>query len=130
MSAEWSALTMHYGFRFVLAALATWRLTHVFAREDGPLNLLRKFRGWLGQGVWGKLISCFYCLSLWIALPFAPFVGGSLLEMLVTWWAISGAAILLERATRDLFEIKLEDDTGGMLRTDSGGTTDDPPERP
>ena len=30
----------------------------------------RAHRGLAGSGVWGGLLDCFYCLSLWIAIPF------------------------------------------------------------
>ena len=103
------ALTTHYSFRFLVAALAVWRATHLLAKEDGPWDVLRKFRRGLGDGVLGKLVSCFYCLSIWVALPFAWFVGGSLVEKAVGWWALSGAAVLLERLTREPFEFKVED---------------------
>ena len=121
---------MHYGFRFILAVLATWRLTHLLAYEDGPWDVLQKFRMSLGQGIFRKLIGCFYCLSLWIALPLAFFVGGSWSEIAVSWAAISGAAILLERTTRDPFEFKFEDENNGLLRTDNSGTADDQSARP
>jgi hypothetical protein len=103
------ALTTHYSFRFLVAALAVWRLTHLLTQEDGPWEVLKKARLGLGSGMLGKLASCFYCLSIWVALPFAWFVGGSFVEMAVAWWALSGAAVLLERATRDPFELKVED---------------------
>ena len=60
--------------RFVLAALAVWRLTHLLAAEDGPWDLILRARGRLGATIWGKMLDCFNCLSLWIAIPFACFV--------------------------------------------------------
>src|SRR5437016_2834288 len=35
---------MHYSFRFLLAALAVWRVTHMLVREDGPWEILVRFR--------------------------------------------------------------------------------------
>ena len=83
--------------RFVLAALATWRVTHLFAKEDGPADLIVRLRARMGNGIVGKLIDCFYCLSVWIAAPAALFVGRSALELFFTWLALSAAACLLER---------------------------------
>jgi len=123
------ALTMHYSFRFILAALAVWRLTHLISKEDGPWDLLSKFRSRLGQRMVGKMVSCFNCLSLWVALPLALFVGGSVLEMLVCWLALSGSAVLLERVGREPFEFKIEESDDGMLRQNGGGAVDDQPER-
>ena len=35
--------------RFVLAVLATWRVTHLLASEDGPGDLIVRFRRLLGR---------------------------------------------------------------------------------
>lgn len=86
---------------FVLAVLATWRITHLLADEDGPADLIVRLRARLGDGLVGKLMDCFYCLSIWIAAPAALFVTRRPLEWLVTWLALSGAACLLERATKE-----------------------------
>jgi len=129
MLSEAPALTMHYGFRFILAALAVWRLTHLVSKEDGPWDLFRRFRSAARPTVFGRLVSCFYCVSVWASLPFAWFVGGSILEMIVGWWAISGAAVLLERATREPFEFSLEEDEDGLLRQDERRANSDQPER-
>jgi len=87
--------------RFVLAALATWRITHLLAREDGPADLLARLRGRLGNSFLGKLMDCFYCLSLWVAAPFAFAVGRQPMDLLLGWLALSGAASLLERTGHD-----------------------------
>ena len=86
---------------FVLAVLATWRVTHLLASEDGPADMVVRFRSLLGHGLAGKLMDCFNCLSLWIAAPAALFVSRQPLDWLFTWLAISGAACLLERIGRE-----------------------------
>ena len=83
----------------ILGVLGVWRITHLLAAEDGPWDLLVRLRRRAGDGFWGGLLDCFYCLSLWISVPFALLLGGSWLERLLLWPALSGAAILLERAT-------------------------------
>jgi hypothetical protein len=83
--------------RFVLAALATWRITHLLAREDGPAHIVARVRTRLGSGVWGQLMDCFYCLSVWVAAPLALFVCQRPLDRLFVWLALSGAACLMER---------------------------------
>jgi len=83
--------------RLVVAVLATWRVTHLLANEDGPADIVVKFRKLLGQSLLGHLMDCFNCLSLWIAAPIALFVSRRPLEWLLSWLAISGAACLLER---------------------------------
>jgi hypothetical protein len=78
--------TLDFWPRLVLASLATWRLAHLLAREDGPFDLIARLRWWMGQG-------------LWVAAPLAWWVGGSLWEGVVVWLALSGAACLCERFT-------------------------------
>jgi hypothetical protein len=85
--------------RFVVAALAAWRITHLLATEDGPADVIVRVRAGLGDGVVGRLLDCFYCLSLWVAAPMALLVCRDPLERLITWVALSGAACLFERMT-------------------------------
>src|SRR5262249_44996813 len=86
---------------FVLVVLATWRITHLLSKEDGPGDVVIRLRTRLGAGFWGKLMDCFKCLSLWIAAPFAVYVTQRPLKLLVVWLAISGAACLLELIGRE-----------------------------
>jgi Protein of unknown function (DUF1360) len=83
-----------------LGALAVWRITHLFNAEDGPWDMFVKFRGLFGNGVFGALLDCFYCLSLWVALPFAAWLGESWKERFLLWLALSAAAVFLERISR------------------------------
>ena len=101
---------------FTLAALATWRMTHLLTEEDGPADLVLRLRRAAGQGQLGQVMDCFYCASMWVALPVAAFVahesartplsrsGGSgrakWYRRAATWLALSGAACLLEQAAR------------------------------
>lgn len=93
----------------VVIALAVWRITHLLQAEDGPWDLVARLRRMLGDMFWGRLVDCFYCLSLWIALPFALGMGESWKERLVLWPALSAAASLLERATASNAAVYLED---------------------
>jgi hypothetical protein len=101
---------MHYTFRFLPAALAVWRVTHLITHEDGPWDVLARMRRSFAMSMISKLMSCFYCLSLWVAVPFAWFVTRVPVEMLVSWLALSGAAVLLERATGGSLNIELGDE--------------------
>jgi len=87
--------------RLVLAVLATWRVTHLLASEDGPADIIVRFRALLGRSIFGQLMDCFYCLSIWIAAPAALFVTRRPLDWLMTWLAISAAACLLDRLVKD-----------------------------
>lgn len=85
--------------RLLVAALCTWRLTHLLHAEDGPWNFGLRLRRAAGEGLFGRLLDCFQCLSLWIALPLAWAIRRDLLDLALLWPALSGAAILLERVT-------------------------------
>jgi hypothetical protein len=83
-----------------------------------------RLRLWLAAGFWGSLLDCFYCLSLWVALPFALAIGQGWWERLLLWPALSAGAILLQRLTEpamptamveDMPEVAKEDDDG-LLR--------------
>ena len=86
-----------FALRFVLAVLATWRVTHLLANEDGPFEIIVRARARLGDGLIGGLLDCFYCLSLWIAAPAALFLSTHLHLWAMSWLALSGGACLLER---------------------------------
>ncbi len=113
---------------FVLAALGTWRVTHLIAEEDGPADLVLKLRMKLGSGPLGRWMDCFQCLSLWVALPFACAVASSMAQGLLAWLALSGAACLLERVGNGRRELPApaldfpEDNDHGMLRSRTDGT--------
>lgn len=83
--------------RLALAILATWRVTHLLANEDGPGDLVVRLRAALGRRLLGALMDCFNCLSLWIAAPAALLAARSPAGWLVGWLAISGGACLLEQ---------------------------------
>jgi hypothetical protein len=86
--------------RFIVAALATWRVTHLLAEEDGPGDIVVRLRRRAGSSWAGDLMDCFYCLSIWVAAPISVgLVRGRRVDP-VSWLAVSGAACLLEQATR------------------------------
>ncbi len=83
----------------VLGILCVWRITHLLQSEDGPWNVVARLRRTAGNGFWGSLLDCFYCLSLWVAAPIAILIGEQWIERLFLWPALSASAILLERIT-------------------------------
>jgi hypothetical protein len=121
--------------RLAIAILATWRVTHLLAREDGPGDAIARLRTALGASLWGKLLDCFHCLSLWVAAPAALWVAATPLEACVVWLAISGAACLCERlgapevvmqpmadpahTMADAPRSEAQGDHDGMLRTEA-----------
>lgn len=84
-------------YGFILGALAVWRLTHLWAAEDGPFRLLARFREWMEGGSLSGLFGCFYCLSLWVSAPAALALGRGWRERLLLWPSLSAAAIFLNR---------------------------------
>lgn len=86
-------------YRLLLGALITWRITHLLGREDGPGRWLARLRAALGSGFWSTLVDCFYCLSLWVALPLAFLLVHDVRQALLLWPALSAASILLERVS-------------------------------
>jgi hypothetical protein len=90
---------------WLVAALATWRLTHLLHKEVGPWRLLTRIRALTGvrhdsDGTPmaypdDNVFECFLCLSVWVAALVA-------LLLLVAWWllvpfAFSGLAIMVNR---------------------------------
>jgi hypothetical protein len=84
-------------YRLIIGILVVWRVTHLLHAENGPWNLIGRFRQWAGQGFWGEALDCFYCLSLWVAVPAALLAGQGWKQRLVLWPALSSGAIILER---------------------------------
>ena len=85
---------------FIVAALATFRLSYAISEEEGPFGLFRGFRGaidpdqktWLGRGV-----NCIMCVGFWMALPFAVLIEADPWRIPLVWWALAGAVVLIRR---------------------------------
>lgn len=82
---------------FGMAALAVWRLTHLLYAEDGPWDCIVHLRRACGEGFFGQLMDCFYCLSLWTAAPIALLLASTGSETLLLWLSLSTSAIFLEK---------------------------------
>jgi hypothetical protein len=85
---------------FALCALAVWRVAHLLARGNGPLDLIVRLRRALGFSIPGRAIDCFYCLSFLVSLPPAVWLSNSLRGFLIQWLALSALASFVERATQ------------------------------
>jgi hypothetical protein len=86
-------------YRLILALLAVWRITHLLQAEDGPWDVIVRLRRIAGNSFWGKLLDCFYCLSLWVAAPLAFLLSRGWWERALLWPSLSAGACLLEQAT-------------------------------
>ena len=91
--------SMKHLLRFGVAALATWRVTHLLANEDGPGGVIARTRERLGESQLGALMDCFHCTSVWVAAPFAFYVARKPSDRLTAWLALSAAACLLNATT-------------------------------
>ena len=83
----------------VIGILVVWRITHLFYGEDGPWDVFVRLRRAVGEGFFASLMDCFHCLSLWVALPLAYWIGESWKERLLLWPALSAGAMLLQKLT-------------------------------
>ena len=130
MTSKNSACNELFTIRLALAVLATWRVTHLLAKEDGPADLLAHIRARLADA--GKLMDCFNCLSVWVAAPIALLTCRKTSDRLLAWLALSGAACLLERAAQEpvVFQTNPETTQGdlfnGMLRPETSGAQERP----
>ncbi len=109
---------MSIWFRFILAVLGTWRITHLINKEDGPWDVIVKLRQKSEDGVLGQMMDCFKCTSLWTAIPFVFFIEGNIIERIVLWLAISGAAILINELISEPLIIEQGENEDGLLRTE------------
>jgi len=91
---------------FIVAGLATWRLAHLLAHEDGPFDLILRLRARAGESHWGRLMDCPYCLSLWFAVPAAAWlalrIDAAVADAVLLWLALSGGACLIEKCASAL----------------------------
>jgi hypothetical protein len=107
---------------FLLSTLAVWRITHLLAAEDGPGDIVVRLRKLAGNFFWGALLDCFYCLSLWVAVPLALYVGEDWKEKLLLWPALSAGSILLERSTAK-HQLQESEDPHVLLRQEETTTS-------
>jgi hypothetical protein len=89
--------------KYGVLAIAVWRLTHLISAEDGPFDLIINLRRLAGAGFFGKLMDCFYCLSIWIGLGAALYATTGFKEVLILTLYYSGASLLFEKLTNKNF---------------------------
>jgi hypothetical protein len=89
--------------KYFILVIVVWRLTHLISAEDGPFDLIIKLRKLFGNSFFGKLMDCFYCLSVWIGLLVGWYAGNNAEEIIILCLYYSGASILLEKLTNKNF---------------------------
>lgn len=99
--------------RFALVALAVYRLAVMLTREDGPADVFVRLRTWAGcydyserpgpnglepRTSLGKLMSCPYCVGVWLSMAGAVVVASpGAWDWLVLVLALAGAQRLMGR---------------------------------
>jgi hypothetical protein len=86
-------------YRLVVGILCVWRITHLLTAEDGPWDIMVRFRRAVGDGFGGKLLDCFECSSVWVSAPLAFFLAPTWRQRFLLWLSFSAGAILLDRMT-------------------------------
>ena len=89
-----------------LAILACYRLSQLFALDQGPYDVFDRLRRFCGKrGVdslfWASVaegLHCPYCLGVWWAMPLAILVGGN---FILCWLGIAGGQAFLEALSSD-----------------------------
>jgi hypothetical protein len=87
--------------------LAVYRAARMITQdgEDGPFDLLAKWRDWVGQSTWiGRGFHCFYCVSFWAGLATAAWLCAFGLTPWalcpIYWFALSGGAMVIFKVVK------------------------------
>ena len=85
----------------IVLMMAAWRITSLIGFEEGPFDIILKFRNKIGVAEEGenftsKLFICIWCLSVWVA-PVAVLVYLSLPLWVLLIPAVSTGVILLDK---------------------------------
>jgi Protein of unknown function (DUF1360) len=92
-----------------ILALATWRVSHMIAKELGPFQVFERLRvatgamyianrnSWQGTNTLSQLLVCPLCLSVWVAIAFVVmWVLLPVSQIVLIVLAISGGASAIE----------------------------------
>ena len=77
----------------IIMAIATWRLSHMLTKEEGPYGVFLIARKKLGGA-----LNCIYCLSVWVGM-FCTALWYFNLMLIIYPLAISGLAMMLRSYT-------------------------------
>jgi len=93
---------------FLVISLAVWRISSLIANEDGPFDILERFRGAIGivydefnnrsgNNTFAKGVMCIWCNSMWFSFIASIFISSSLVDCLVMTLAISAMVIAIDK---------------------------------
>jgi len=93
----------------LILALATWRLSHLLALEDGPWHILTRVRKLAGERLTeagvpyaathlAEGVTCLWCNSMWFGCVFAILFAtcGRIALVIALPFALSAAAIVID----------------------------------
>jgi len=92
---------------FIILSLSTWRISNLLVNEDGPWDILIRFRGIIGvhyvlsvragKNVVARAFLCIWCLSVWVGLfaTLAFLVTPNITIIALTPFALSAVAIII-----------------------------------
>jgi hypothetical protein len=90
--------------KYFVISIVVWRVTHLITAEDGPFDLILKFRKLLGNSFLGKLMDCFYCASVWVGLAAVLCISRNWVDILILTFYYSGTAVIIEKLTNRSFK--------------------------
>ena len=89
--------------KYFILVIVTWRVTHLISNEDGPFEIIFKLRQIAGNSFFGKLMDCFYCLSIWIGFLLSIYISNQAIEIIFFTLYFSGTSIIIEKLTNKNF---------------------------
>lgn len=78
----------------LFSILAIWRITSFLVKEQGPFNMFVFVREHVKLPMLFNF-DCFWCLNVWIALPFAIYRSPNI-ELPIYWFGYSALVIAFE----------------------------------
>lgn len=89
---------------FILLSLSVWRVSSLFAREQGPLEIFNRIRIWiLGIGEHSYIfrslydgINCIWCNSIWFSAIASFVIAENVVQWIIYTLSISCVVILIE----------------------------------
>ncbi len=82
---------------FFISVLACWRLVYLITEEHGPYNILLRMRVWAHKRDIDWInVDCAYCMSVWLAVPFAIYLAKDFWQFLIYWFAIAGGTVFFQ----------------------------------
>ncbi len=97
---------MNEWLNFILLTFVCYRLAQLVTLDEGPFGIFQKIRvkagtydndddGQAAMGL-GRVMSCPYCLGVWIALPLSVYAVGINWQIFIWWFAIAGGQAFLQ----------------------------------